>query len=82
MSIEEIIDLYNKEQLPDTLDELGRIQSKVDDYAKSSLELAHAAKGTEPMNEHFNRHVTYITIRSYLDYKICKALNMEGGSKK
>ena len=79
MSIEEIIDLYNNEQLPDTLDELGRIQSRVDDYAKSSLELAHAAKGTETMNEHFNQHVTYITISSYLDFKIKRVLNMEGG---
>lgn len=80
MSIQEIIELYDRDELPTDLDDLGRMQAKVDDYAKSSLELAHTAKDPDDKQNHLNQHVEYISVSGYLDYKIRKTLNMEGGA--
>ena len=80
MSIQEIIELYKRDEFPTNVDDLGRMQAKVDDYAKSSLELAHAAEDPDDKQVHLNQHVEYISVSGYLDYKIRKALNMEGGA--
>jgi hypothetical protein len=80
MTIEAIIQLYENDLLPARLNVLRPMQSMVEDYAKSSLELAHHAEDTETKHTHFNKHVSYITISSYLDFKISKVLSMEGGT--
>lgn len=79
MKIQEIINHYNNGTIPDSLEELAAMQSKVDDFAKSSLGFAQAATDETIQTLHFNEHVSYNAISSFLDSKITSVIDKKGG---